>query len=190
MNKKGLTLITILFLITLAIGGYLVYQTISTPTRSQQAVQTSTKSDKIEDWKVYTNTKYGFTFKYPSDLTPDESRSTAIDKPLIDFYDESGSAPHLEWNLYVHKKPVEKVLSDLIEGQNKSDPTWYKYQVISQEPFIKDNKHKGYTVKTKDQSGEKSTIIIPIDSSTTVIFQSLGFDIDTFYRILSTFKFL
>ena len=74
MNQKGHVLLVVL-LIAVAIGGYLLYTNYSnnrskvTTSVVQQTTQPSpSPSDETANWKTYTNTKYGFSFKYPSNL--------------------------------------------------------------------------------------------------------------------------
>lgn len=195
-SQKGLApILIVLILAATLVGGYFIYQRQAVPKPYHPAptaapeIKPSPTSDETVNWKTYTNSMYGFAFQYPPNLMPNEDRSMSKDKPLVDFYDESGSAPHLEWNLYVDKKAIDIILSDILKKQNSNDPTQYKYQVIGQESFVIDDQHRGYAIKTKGQGKENYIIIIPINSSATVIFQSLGFDASTFSQILSTFKF-
>ena len=42
-----------------------------TPTVALNPTPTPTVKDETSDWKIYTNDKYGFEFKYPSNLKPE-----------------------------------------------------------------------------------------------------------------------
>lgn len=82
-KQRGFAPILIVLLIALGIGGYFVYKNYSNNqtkvTPPQQISQPSTSlvsaspvpSDTGEaaNWKVYTNIKYGYSFKYPPKLT-------------------------------------------------------------------------------------------------------------------------
>jgi len=69
MKQKGFAPIIILVLVVLAVIGYFGYKnwvklkTIATPTPSPAEASTQ---DGTVNWKTYTNTKYGFSIKYPS----------------------------------------------------------------------------------------------------------------------------
>jgi hypothetical protein len=60
MNQKGLAPILIVILIALGIGGYILYQK-QYQSLSQQVLQI----DEMSSWKTYTNTKFGYSIKYP-----------------------------------------------------------------------------------------------------------------------------
>lgn len=79
MKQKGLAPLVIIILIALAVGGYLLYQkqfksiTVFQPSLSPAAslelpgVGETANPDLIgANWKTYTNTKYGYSFQYPS----------------------------------------------------------------------------------------------------------------------------
>ena len=80
------TIIVILILVVLSLGGYVVYQEtkpnyqpVTRPSLVQDSntapvtpepVPTVANPDPTADWKTYTNEKYGFEFKYPANHTP------------------------------------------------------------------------------------------------------------------------
>lgn len=47
--------------------------TIKTATSSARTATSSAAKDETADWKIYTNSTYGFSIKYPSDYTIEES---------------------------------------------------------------------------------------------------------------------
>ncbi len=71
--QKGFAPILIILLIALAVGGYSIYsnylnnQTKPTPQPTTHSTPQPSPSpaDEIANWKTYTNTKYGFSLKYP-----------------------------------------------------------------------------------------------------------------------------
>ncbi|MDO8639116.1 MAG: hypothetical protein Q7R43_06075 [Candidatus Daviesbacteria bacterium] len=71
--SKGFAPILILVgivVVALAVGGYLLYQNQVKPVpivAPQPIAQTSTSPDETANWKTYTNTKYGYSIKYPND---------------------------------------------------------------------------------------------------------------------------
>lgn len=83
MNKqKGSALIFLLVgvLVIAAIGGayYLGRSTTSTPSpvstsQIPQPTIPSSSTDETTRWKTYTNNKYGYSFKYPTDWTLEEN---------------------------------------------------------------------------------------------------------------------
>lgn len=102
MNRqKGIAPILIIILIAVAVGGYLIYQTQTKPVVVPQVIQPSsapvstssaTSSAETANWKTYTNTKYGFSIQYPSDLI---------------ITSEGYSSPGIEWGISWSKKSKE-----------------------------------------------------------------------------------
>lgn len=75
-NKKFL-----LAIIGLIVVGFLGFSYLRKPVTSEPIVE----SEKIDDWKIYTNTKYGYAMKYPSTLTPVEAPDDAIYLHHVEF---------------------------------------------------------------------------------------------------------
>lgn len=98
-NKKNLTSIVIVLLIAAVISGYLVYfEKINLPQKVNQAPTSTSVTDKTSNRKVYTNTKYGYSVKYPDNwyikdttFQAQESDSNVLDdqifndQPINDF---------------------------------------------------------------------------------------------------------
>lgn len=72
MNKqKGLAPMLIVLIITVALGGYIIYKNQSKPVNVTQlnANSSTTNSDNKISWKIYTSPKYGYSFNYPLNWT-------------------------------------------------------------------------------------------------------------------------
>ena len=79
MKQKGLTPMLIVLLVAAVIGGYLIYQnqsakptspiiTVASPAPTGAAETVYTEDTRSANWKTYTNTRYGYRVKYPSDV--------------------------------------------------------------------------------------------------------------------------
>jgi hypothetical protein len=104
-NQKGFANIILIgvIIILVVVGGYFLWsqkskpaveQPVQTPTITQTdtTITTPTTNDKTANWKTYTNSKYGFEFKYPASFMGPEERSLLQSKGVnIDF-----SAPNLK----------------------------------------------------------------------------------------------
>lgn len=66
--EAGLAPILIVILITLGVGGYLLFQKQVKPVVVPQQTAQSTTSAETASWKTYTNTEVGFSIKYPNDI--------------------------------------------------------------------------------------------------------------------------
>ncbi len=86
MNKKGISNLVwiILGIVLLCVAGYFAFVKNSEQT-AESLTQTSTSNSENEtaNWKTYTNTEYGFEFKYPPTITLEEKNSTITDT-LVD----------------------------------------------------------------------------------------------------------
>ncbi len=68
MNKqKRLSPIVIIVMIAILFGGYLIYQNQFKSVTPSSPQTTQPGSDEAANWKTYTNTKYGYSIKYPTD---------------------------------------------------------------------------------------------------------------------------
>ena len=67
-DEKGFANLVLIGVIVLlvAVGGYLAWKKDGRKNTKQKSVVV--KTDNMSDWKTYTNTKYGFEFKYPTDM--------------------------------------------------------------------------------------------------------------------------
>lgn len=199
MNQKGIAPIILLLAIAtlvLAIGGY--YWITSQPAKSipQATTQTSpityaTSNIDTSNWKTYTNTKYGFSFKYPPTLEFNSSHDT--------FSLKTKSAEIISASITTNQKafisdmlyePCDKVLSDSYKGNST---------ICIDYPKDRDTKLGTVSAKRFEYieigyGGGGANII----QTTQVPFLQLklGFAIDSdgngveiFNQILSTFKF-
>lgn len=67
MSQKGLTPITIVILIAAVLLGYLVYSGKIALPQKQASQSPITTSNETASWQTYSNTKYGYELRYPSD---------------------------------------------------------------------------------------------------------------------------
>lgn len=99
-KQKGMTPLVVVVLVAVTIAGYVIYQKQFKQVTAPQQVQStpapipipeSTSSAETTNWKIYTNTKYGYTLKYPNnwyvwkDVEDDWS-----DTQIIDDHPEDG----------------------------------------------------------------------------------------------------
>ena len=73
------------------------------------------QKDEMADWKTYTNTEYGFEFKYPSNYTVEQEKMTDkwVNVYLIDGKDKL--------TFEINK---ERITSRIKEGAQVSSPVW------------------------------------------------------------------
>lgn len=91
--------------------------TTSTVNYSASAVPSATKTttataDVTANWKTYTNTDYGFSFKYPGDWRKEENSGEGI----VQLYDGAEAGRELlptETKIIVYKPLAENVVGDL-----------------------------------------------------------------------------
>ena len=135
MEKKKIGIIVVIIIALAIIAGVFVAQKRqkveinNVPNQTQQQPQTTDqKNNQVENlvqnedangWKTYTNDKYGFEFKYPSNWMPtyyDRSSKSAD----VNFYDSSNDGAimlvfHIsnvqEWSLNERKKLNESASS-------------------------------------------------------------------------------
>ncbi len=88
-SQKGLAPILIIFLIALAVGGYLLYsnysdnqtKTVSVLTTTNTA-PVATSSAETVNWKIYKTEKYNFSMKYPNNWQTYAFNNVPKDEPL------------------------------------------------------------------------------------------------------------
>ena len=77
-SKTFIVLIAVILLVAAGVGGYILgtnqNQTVQTQPVTQLP-QPSPTPDPTANWKTYSNTKYDFSFKYPSEWEIDDSSS-------------------------------------------------------------------------------------------------------------------
>lgn len=110
MKQAGFAPLLIVVLITLALGGYFIYQKQTKPTPSPQStiqptsaplpkdytdsekklkIQKTPILEQTTSWKIYKNDKYGLQIKYPPDWVTKENFKTFENGDLIVFLDNT-----------------------------------------------------------------------------------------------------
>ena len=135
MNQKGNTLvITIISIVVLGVIGFLVYQniqlkkqvTLPSTTPVVTPVVTSTPAatpDETANWKIYTNTLYGFEIKYPPNFQAltDKNNLYGWPKAVVLFYSggQSYDLPVEVWNTEAEYKAKYQDTSNLTVYKTK-----------------------------------------------------------------------
>ncbi|MCX6704713.1 MAG: PsbP-related protein [Candidatus Woesebacteria bacterium] len=153
------------------------------------------------DWKTYTNTKYGFSFKYPSELiistdTNCSPETIYFDKTKLKFPDSCGYGGVYTPLMVTMKKPTTTNYSQEIQGSIE----YNKYSNLINKT-IKIGQYTAYEYGGRVEvesyiTGQYNYIlIIPIskDIEINLMFTEIEgnrYDLNTFDQILSTFKFI
>lgn len=82
-NLKYKIIILVIFLIFVAGIGYKFL--VEPNVESQANFQIISQTGSTQDWKTYTNTQYGFEFKYPEDLEFKEDKTTVTIRHAIPY---------------------------------------------------------------------------------------------------------
>lgn len=205
-NQKGFAPILIILLIALAIGGYLFYSDKiplpqTTSPLSPSASQEPNGSLETANWKTYTNTKYNFSFKYPSD----DSKEYGTFKLLGENNNPKEMDGNLERLSYVnigYPQSDVAIIFNLYSNPSKlSSERWWRDNSQSLYKFV----HTGYSVSEMSDT-DLNQAKGPF--SVTLIHEAAGLKLKTIYvshnsytmeifgtgsstnQILSTFKFL
>ena len=82
-DKRSFVILS-LFAILIVVGGYLVYQKLTTESQISDlnSVKNITPTDQITDWKTYNNNEFGFEIKIPSSWIV-ENEPESSDKDLL-----------------------------------------------------------------------------------------------------------
>lgn len=94
MNQKGFANIILIVIVVLAVGvvGYFAFVKKSAPTAQpaptppqtdNAASSTPTQKNETANWKIYSNSKYNFSLKYPNGWTLEESSQTDLTGRII-----------------------------------------------------------------------------------------------------------
>jgi len=146
---------------------------------SQKQTQQQSKTSDIADWKTYTNTQYGFEFKYPADgwkLLVDTPRGDFLHLTQVSTIDES----HVQ--LYIQSGNVDSWLS------NKANHTRETVYIngLRAEKFYFGRDPKTDTSLT--YVFEKNNLVYVINTAFAIGNKYGTFDTDI-SKIISTFKF-
>lgn len=148
MKKQISTIVGIVVIITIAVvtvgGAFLYLQKSKTQTTNAQ-----NSNIQIADWKTYSNTTYGYEFKYPStwqsgngptDLYYDTEKFARSSDSFNDaFY---GPAGDTAFSVAVAKKLQTGGLTEKEPLKDESDPN--KYFSWEKEQIKKDKKYTNY----------------------------------------------
>src|SRR3989344_2481115 len=134
-NQKGFANIVLVGVLVLVIfGGYLLLKN-STP--ADKEIPASQTTDETASWKTYTNSEYGFEFKYPSDYLRKES-SIYFSEEIPEGTKVSVESPTCK-TLVTGGGPWPKdcVSYNLLIQKNKISAENLFYQILSTFKFIK-----------------------------------------------------
>lgn len=203
MSQKGLAPIVIILLIAVALVGYLIYSgKINLPQKQvNQQTAEAPKIDEIEDWKTYTNEKYGYSFQYPQELGlklgvvglgGEEDKLETTRSLML----ESKIEPPQGLVMFITAGQTSyKTIDEYSNNLGKSKPS-------SKEPIMIVSKEKTNVAGieaikyTKNQPGAGLVLSVDILKNGYLYQFSLNFsdnnsqNLSTFNQILSTFKFL
>ncbi len=201
MFQKGLASILIVLLIAAAVGGYLVYSgKISLP--QKQVTQTSksdaspapTGVDETANWKTYTNTKYGYSVKYPPDWSSGDGSFIAPGGQSGYGYSDV-SIQVLSKSVNFDNTNREK---DTLEEYVKKDAggeTGPSKTPISVKKITTQSGNIGFAVEWEASgwSANKKTYTaffeLPNDKTSTIQIGGTEGYLDVYHLIVSTFKF-
>jgi len=167
------------------------YNTSPSPTQSVQ--KPSPTTDPTANWKTYTNTKYGYTFKYPNPWTENCSKDISQNSPLSqsvivcpEAYPTGpfGGIPAY-FNVTVESKKIGETAQDIKKLKEKENPSIKEVSV----PKI-----ANYDVAASYFEGAgipNATVYLVKNPSDTTYMNITGDGIDEniYNQILSTFKF-
>lgn len=157
------------------------------PSVAQDQNNNQTTTDDTTDWQTYTNSQYGFSFKYPSDW------------PEPVFVNDSGQLPDgSRWRIGVGD------VNDICEGGG-SCHSYYFYDISNKDynavlSDLKENKTAITNIVEKNVNGSRvieyyelgmgETLVAAIfGGNQRISFTSISNNAKTFDSILSTFKF-
>lgn len=208
-KSKGLVFLLIFFFIlVLVLGSYYLYQkflsqksTVNPPIPAEPTIEATVPTpttDPTADWKTYTNTKYKFSFKYPSEVffqgkTDSDYIFLESDKNFVMPLGGWDSQPtDIEISIDQNSKNLtfsEKVnsIKKLLDNTSVSES-----EIALSSSIGKQISGQGAS-ETPLQESRWIFIILKIPNINKFVDISLiesgKFNINTFNQILSTFKF-
>jgi len=141
-RQLGFALPVVIIIVALLIaagGGYYAYKTIQTqkeegkdvkeakpeltpsPELTPTPQETEQPADETANWKTYTNSEAGFSFKYPEDVSLIENEIVRLSlwgptqKPQTEFYD--GISLQFELPFELGNTPLENYVQSVIEAE-------------------------------------------------------------------------
>lgn len=201
--QKGQTQVLILagIVILIAVAGGIFFLGRVTAPKPQLPVATSspqpsptpdetvyTESDETTNWKTYTNTNYGFSVKYPTDLEV-EDRSNQFPPFTIFLTDKTKQVPYeggSKINPYalIEVKNSNLSLMDYI-NDSKNNLEYVDKKKVGENEFVIAREKFGMI------AGQFNRYLIKNGNSVITAANSLyAIDGQTFDQLLSTFRFL
>lgn len=103
------------------------------PTAISQTIPISspTSTNETTSWKTYTNTKYGFSLKYPSELSISSDESQLKDGTFVQFSQASWGIPRMTISIVSDSERVQGNLADLNTILSTKKLGDYTYSLIS-----------------------------------------------------------
>lgn len=203
MSQKGLAPILIVVLIAvLAVGGYLLYNqqtkltsapqptTQSTPAPSVNPTESAEPVD-ISNWKTYTNSKYGYSVKYPNNAVYSES-----DYPGKD--DKGGIVANIAWRYSINGDYIVQIYA---YGETVNPGLGILFSMAPRQTILVANQKVDKIVSVDGEGNEGWVWIGPLkNNGNNFLFSYTAlaedptkpvqkFDKTTFNQILSTFRF-
>lgn len=190
-KQKGLAPVLIIILVSLVVGGYLLYQKQTKPVVSQLVAQFSpspvtssvaASSSKTAGWKTYTNKIDGYSLKYPNNFIVSESfvGNGNIHTTTISNYKKNDIKDPDDDNIFLmfilsHPEEPKLKAKSLYEPQN----------------ILEDYTVGGVTGFKVGQ--DKFGTIVVVYKKTEYQFELRPYNSkygNNFFQILSTFKFI
>jgi hypothetical protein len=198
-NQKGFTqIILILVIVVVAIGAAYYFGTLKnksglvsvvpTPTPIVKATQTPSPAEAkaqegTANWKTYTNTKYGFSFKYPDGFQVKERASgyfvitTTSENSFNGSLQEGISIDARLLGSYANIDSARNTISNsLVVSENKKVSNWEVTQGVGKDGMLKGVEFRQAIIPYK-------TGVIEVETITNAKYLSI------FDQILSTFQF-
>lgn len=193
MNQKGLAPVLIVILITLVVGGYLLYQKqiafvpqpvaqpssspINTPTSTNSSTNPApTGTGETATWKTYVSQRYGWSIQYPQDW--DVKSFGQLAKNTVDFVAFNPGKVSDEFstiNIIISNKTYQQEL-DLLPSNN--EPVKINFQLGTRAEAMNPDGSKYIVVLFNSSSGQ-----VPIRITAKKEVEKI------FDQMLSTFKF-
>lgn len=193
-----LILIGILLVSLIGAGGYYFYQNKYFPKTSIPQPSPQPQKDETSDWKTYTNTKYGYSIKYPEEYMPygldkESKQITSSDAKSVMFSRElppstyNDPLPAALWIKVLDKGGYEAQRQKLDEAAGKAPcagcPVKNKSKIGDYEATLYDG-YGGYTI-------DKVWLLNYQDRYLYFSYSlDFGYDNKTPELMLATFKFL